>query len=113
MSVITVGNLFLSLGAAVLAYGLYKLGETLVAPYFSPLRDLPGPPRPSWAFGNLKQIFDAENSVLHEAWVQEYGTTLKYKGWLNVSVRSRAPRFTDRTEHGHSRTDCTRWIQER
>ncbi|KZT65827.1 cytochrome P450 [Daedalea quercina L-15889] len=83
MVVITVGSLLLSLGVAVLGYGLYRLASLLVEPFFSPLRDLPGPPSPSFIFGNLKQIFDAENSVLHEAWTEQYGTTLKYKTWFN------------------------------
>ncbi|TFY55501.1 hypothetical protein EVJ58_g8212 [Rhodofomes roseus] len=83
MSVITVDNLLLSLSLATLGYGLYKLVELLVAPLFSPLRSLPGPPSPSFIFGNLKEIFDAENSVLHEAWTDKYGNTFKYKAWFN------------------------------
>lgn len=34
-------------------------------------------------YGNLKEIFAAENSVLHEGWVAKYGNTIKYKGWLS------------------------------
>jgi len=30
----------------------------------------------------LRDIFNAENSVLHEQWVKQYGTTLKYKGFF-------------------------------
>ncbi|OJA09059.1 hypothetical protein AZE42_04725 [Rhizopogon vesiculosus] len=30
----------------------------------------------------MRDIFNAENSVLHEQWVKEYGTTLKYKGFF-------------------------------
>lgn len=81
-AIITFTNLLLSLGAALLTFGAWKLVPILLAPYTSTLKDLPGPPSPSWLYGNLKDIFKAENSVLHEAWVEKYGNTLKYRGWL-------------------------------
>ncbi|KDQ54060.1 hypothetical protein JAAARDRAFT_160998 [Jaapia argillacea MUCL 33604] len=76
-------NLFLSAGVTVSAFVLWKIAKLLIAPYTSTLRNLPGPPSPSWFYGNFKQIFAAENSVLHEAWVEEYGQTLKYKGMFS------------------------------
>ena len=85
MAVFTLGTSLWVLGAATLGYGLYKLLEVLITPLLSPLRDLPGPPSPSFAFGNLKEIFDADNSVLHEAWTEKYGHTLMYRAWFNVS----------------------------
>lgn len=73
-----------SLGAAAAAYALWKVLYFFVIERFtSPLRDLPSPPNPSWLYGNLQEISEAENSVRQEAWVQEYGTTLKYKGWFS------------------------------
>ncbi|PPQ76652.1 hypothetical protein CVT24_011791, partial [Panaeolus cyanescens] len=39
---------------------------------------------PSSLWGNTKQIFEAENSVLHEQWVAEYGTTITYKAFLGM-----------------------------
>ena len=66
---------------------MYKLLEVFIKPLFSPLRDLPGPPSPSFVFGNLKEIFDADNSVLHEAWTEKYGHTLMYRAWFNVSTQ--------------------------
>lgn len=33
----------------------------------------------------MKQIRDAENSVLHEAWTREFGKTIKYKFFFGVS----------------------------
>ncbi|EED78580.1 predicted protein [Postia placenta Mad-698-R] len=73
-----------SLGAAAAAYALWKVLYFFVIERFtSPLRDLPSPPNPSWLYGNLQEISEAENSVKQEAWVQEYGTTLKYKGWFS------------------------------
>ncbi|EMD33503.1 hypothetical protein CERSUDRAFT_118076 [Gelatoporia subvermispora B] len=69
---------------AGLAYALYKGVRFLLRPFFSSLRYLPGPPRSGLIYGNLKEIFAAEHSVLHEAWVEKYGNTIKYKGFLNT-----------------------------
>ncbi|KZT05226.1 cytochrome P450 [Laetiporus sulphureus 93-53] len=77
-------NLLLSLCAALVAYGLWKvIYIVIIGPYKSPLRDLSGPPNPSWISGNMLQILKADHSVLHEAWTEKYGPTIKYKGWLN------------------------------
>ncbi|CAE6464609.1 unnamed protein product [Rhizoctonia solani] len=65
---------------------LFKIAEGAYYPIrklFSPLRQLPGPPNESLIFGNLKRIFAAPNSVIHEAWLKEYGSTLTYRGFLS------------------------------
>ncbi|KAJ8093037.1 hypothetical protein PM082_020518 [Marasmius tenuissimus] len=51
--------------------------------YNSPLRHLPGPPNSSIIFGNLKEIFSTENSMMQEKWVEDYGPTIQYKGLLS------------------------------
>uniref|UniRef100_A0A0W0G9B1 Cytochrome p450 n=2 Tax=Moniliophthora roreri TaxID=221103 RepID=A0A0W0G9B1_MONRR len=67
-------------------YGIYflvrHLWEELVT---SPLLDLPGPPNDNLFWGNLKQIFRAENSVLHEKWVEAYGPTIRYRAFLGAN----------------------------
>lgn len=66
---------------------ILKLGEWTYWPIrklFSPLRHLPGPKNENLLFGNLKRIFGASNSVIHEAWLREYGTTFTYRGFLSV-----------------------------
>lgn len=68
-----------SLAASIVAYGVYRVARFVYSELTSPLRDLPGPQNPSLLYGNFKQIHAAENSVLQEQWVQEHGTTLKYK----------------------------------
>lgn len=75
-----VWKLILSASSVLVAFGCWKLGELLWHNLRSPLRALPGPKGTSWLYGNLKDIFNAENSVLHERWVGQYGPTLKYKG---------------------------------
>lgn len=75
-------KLVFSASSALVAFGCWKLGERVWHNLRSPLRALPGPKGTSWLYGNLKDIFNAENSVLHEGWVEQYGTTLKYKGFF-------------------------------
>jgi len=68
-------------------FTLYKLISFIWREHISnPLTDLPGPPSPSWLYGNMRQIWDSDNSVMHERWVDEYGNTIKYKTFLGVSV---------------------------
>ncbi|TFK45693.1 cytochrome P450 [Heliocybe sulcata] len=73
----------LYLSAAALLFGLYKLLRLFIRPYFSPTRALPGPPSPSWLWGNFKDIVKADNSVLHEAWLDKYGPVIRYTGMFN------------------------------
>jgi len=74
-----------SLGATLVAYGVYRVAKFIYDELTSPLRDLPGPKSSSFIYGNFKEIFEAENSTLHEQWVQEYGTTLKYNGLFGMT----------------------------
>ncbi|KAG8768680.1 hypothetical protein FRC12_005439 [Ceratobasidium sp. 428] len=65
---------------------LFKLGRWLYLPIrkiFSPLRHLPGPTNESFIFGNLRRIFAAQNSVVHEVWIKQYGPTYVYRGFLS------------------------------
>ncbi|KZT05294.1 cytochrome P450 [Laetiporus sulphureus 93-53] len=85
MSVANASNAALSLGLAALAYALWKLVPFVYRLWISPMRDLPGPSNPSWIYGNLKQIRNSEEAVLHEAWTETYGKTINYKGWMNTN----------------------------
>ncbi|KAJ7221601.1 cytochrome P450 [Mycena pura] len=78
-------NLLVSTTGMLGAYALYQLLKLVYREYNSPLRYLPGPKPTHFLFGNLKDIWKAENSVLHEQWVQEYGPTLTYKGFLGLT----------------------------
>ncbi|KAF8898203.1 cytochrome P450 [Gymnopilus junonius] len=66
-------------------YGVYKLAKFIYFQWASPLNVLPGPPSTHFFYGNLKDIWKSENSVLHEKWVEEYGSTLKYKAFFQTS----------------------------
>ncbi|KAG5639166.1 hypothetical protein H0H81_006070 [Sphagnurus paluster] len=73
-----------SLAATLAAYGAYRGIKLLYGEYKSPLRDLPGPRSASLIYGNLGEIWEAENSVLHEKWVKEYGPTIQYTGFFGM-----------------------------
>ncbi|KAI0795607.1 cytochrome P450 [Abortiporus biennis] len=67
---------------SLVSYVVYKLGPPIWRSIRSPLRNLPGPPNPSFIFGQMKAIFKADNSVLQEEWVVKYGHTISYKGFF-------------------------------
>jgi len=72
----------LCLGGTI--FVIVKAIRPLWRSYRSPLRLLPGPPNPSFFFGQMREIFKADNSVLHEAWVEKYGPNVTYKGLLGM-----------------------------
>ncbi|KAJ3573306.1 hypothetical protein NP233_g2502 [Leucocoprinus birnbaumii] len=51
----------------------------------SPFRNFAGPPSSNPLLGNFFQLFDAGQLDLHRKWIQEYGSTFKYKGLLSRS----------------------------
>ncbi|CAA7265268.1 unnamed protein product [Cyclocybe aegerita] len=80
-----VKELLVSFLATIVAYFVFKIFMFLYAEWTSPLHVLYGPPSTSFIYGNIKEISDAENSVLHEKWVEEYGPTLKYKAFFGMN----------------------------
>ncbi|KAF9534060.1 cytochrome P450 [Crepidotus variabilis] len=70
---------------ALLAYIVLKLVETAYREWKSPLKVLPGPSSPSFLYGNMKQIWDAEAGELHEKWVEEFGSTFRYQSFVGMS----------------------------
>lgn len=79
------------LGWAVLGvfgYALWALRNPIIKSFTSPLRTLPGPPRKSWLLGYFPDIWKADNSVLQEKWVEQYGPSISYTGLFGVSITS-------------------------
>ncbi|KAI0634036.1 cytochrome P450 [Trametes polyzona] len=68
---------------ALLGAALWKAWPLL--PRWTPtaLKNLPGPPSPSWFYGNMEEIQAEDNSVPQERWVAQYGNNIKYKSFLN------------------------------
>jgi hypothetical protein len=70
--------------AFLCVYGAYQILSFVIRPYFSSLRDIPGPPNPSFFSGNSKEISDAPVCEAQERWIAEYGDTICWKADLNV-----------------------------
>jgi hypothetical protein len=75
---------FVYISGGIVLIKLAELAYWPVRKSFSPLRHLAGPPNESFIFGNLKRIFAAQSSVIHEEWVEKYGPTFAYRGFLLV-----------------------------
>ena len=66
-------------------YVLADLVALLWRQAFSPLRRLRGPPSPSFLFGNLREMYQQENTGLLYDWDAAYGSTYAYKGFFGGS----------------------------
>ncbi|KAE9401805.1 cytochrome P450 [Gymnopus androsaceus JB14] len=104
-------------GGSLVVYGSISLVRLLYGEYTSTLRNLPGPPSPSWLFGNFKQIQETENNIFHEKWVREYGPTMRYKFLLSTSrlytTDTKALSHVLLNTQIYERSELTRWILNR
>lgn len=66
-------------------YVLKDLIALLWRQHFSPLQRLRGPPSPSFLFGNLREMYNQENTGLLYDWDATYGSTYAYKGFFGGS----------------------------
>ena len=71
-------------GAATTFYISYKIAKILIRGYFSPVRDIPGPPSTSFIYGNAQEVISDE---AQEEWETRYGKVILFKGLFNVSER--------------------------
>ncbi|KAJ3774193.1 cytochrome P450 [Lentinula raphanica] len=72
----------LSIFGTLGSYGLFLLAQYLYRETTSPLNKLPGPPNPSWIYGNSKELQDDELDVTQTKWVEEYGPTLVFRWFI-------------------------------
>ncbi|KAJ2914197.1 hypothetical protein MD484_g6203, partial [Candolleomyces efflorescens] len=79
------GKVFGTVAIAFTGHALYQLVAFFYREYTSPVKNLPGPPCSSWTYGNMGEIWEAENSALHEKWVSEYGPTITYKAFFGMN----------------------------
>jgi hypothetical protein len=63
---------------------LHRLFTILIHPFFSPLRSLRSPPIHGFFQGNDPDVENADPSILHEKWVQEYGPVFNFKAAVGV-----------------------------
>ena len=69
----------LSLVAVVLIFALWRTWKVYAQVQHNSLRDLPGPPSPSFFLGWAWQFWASDHTDLHEEWVRLYGRTLSYR----------------------------------
>ncbi|KIJ34196.1 hypothetical protein M422DRAFT_263687 [Sphaerobolus stellatus SS14] len=66
-------------------YGVWKaIHRIWLAPWLSPLGNLPGPKRTTLFWGNMREIFNAGPGEMHEQWVKQYGHTFRYLGFVKI-----------------------------
>ncbi|KAI9059130.1 cytochrome P450 [Trametes sanguinea] len=65
----------LAVTCAILVYVLWRLYKRWSFVYRSPLRNLPGPPSPSWLYGNMKEVFTTDGHAVPDKWFAQYGRT--------------------------------------
>ncbi|KAJ7611689.1 cytochrome P450 [Roridomyces roridus] len=75
-------RLLASVASLAGAYAVYELLKLVYRELNSPLKHLPGPQSAHWFYGNMREIFKADNSVMHEKWVREFGPTLRYRAFF-------------------------------
>ncbi|KAI0316032.1 cytochrome P450 [Amylostereum chailletii] len=76
---VTVGTLVLLAGAQ----SILKAVQGFIHPYFSRLRDVPGPVSPSFLWGNFKELIERDPGTCEERWTEQYDPVLKFKVQLN------------------------------
>ena len=76
----------LTLFTLILAYAVSGLGKLIVAQHFSHLGELNCPPVPSYFWGHLQLLHDAENTNLYMKWMEQLGTVFTYRGFIGVCV---------------------------
>ena len=62
---VTTTQLPLSLASILLVYGIYKISAFVYDELTSPLRHVPGPPNPSFLYGNFKQLSELVTLKAH------------------------------------------------
>ncbi|KAE9411164.1 cytochrome P450 monooxygenase [Gymnopus androsaceus JB14] len=78
-------QLIVSVFGTVLTYGLYVVFRLLYSQYTSTFRIVPGPPPSSWWTGNFNEILATENTIFYKKWTDEYGPTIRFRLFFNIS----------------------------
>ncbi|KAF8838342.1 cytochrome P450 [Paxillus ammoniavirescens] len=80
---ISVGGILLPALASAAAFGLW----TFYRHFTCPLHNLPGPKGTNWLWGNILDIWQADNmdAIVQRTWVKEHGKILRYKGWFGTN----------------------------
>lgn len=72
---------------ALLGWPTFYILRAYIRPLFSPLRYIPGPDKPHWLRGHFGRIIEDTNTGdTEQKWFAQFGHTLKFKAFLNVSL---------------------------
>ncbi|VDC04361.1 unnamed protein product [Peniophora sp. CBMAI 1063] len=74
---------FVAIVVALAGKDIYHFIQGTLHPFFSPLRNVPGPPSDAIFMGSLRAIIAADPCELHVKWAKQYGPVVKYKMLLN------------------------------
>ncbi|KAF8489400.1 cytochrome P450 [Gautieria morchelliformis] len=66
----------------ILTYAVSGLAKLIVTQYFSHLGELNCPPVPSYFWGHLQLLHDAENTNLYMKWMEQLGPIFTYRGFI-------------------------------
>ncbi|CAA7265269.1 unnamed protein product [Cyclocybe aegerita] len=81
----TYQQLAVGFAAASVVYVAFKVSRVIWYEWTSPLHALHGPSSKSFLFGHMKQILEAEDMIEQQKWIEEYGSTFKYKGFAGMN----------------------------
>jgi hypothetical protein len=84
-----INSIVLGLSFFVLISGLYFIYTYVLRP--THLGIVPGPRNSHWFFGHAREIYAAEQSLVLEQWLQEYGHVMQYSEIMNVRRDPRLP----------------------
>ncbi|KII91537.1 hypothetical protein PLICRDRAFT_173371 [Plicaturopsis crispa FD-325 SS-3] len=97
--------LFLSAGATILLFGVYRVSRFFWRNYTSPLRELQGPLSTSIVHGAFKDVQGPFDGAIYEKWVEKYGSTFHVPSFLGMSRLY----TTDTKALGHILTHTDDW----
>ena len=69
-------------------YLIWRIYKFLAPRLGSPLSIWPGPPTPSWLYGNLREMFAVEDSALPDKLFERYGKVYVDREFFMVRVQS-------------------------
>ncbi|KAI0768260.1 cytochrome P450 [Trametes elegans] len=78
-------SMILALVLVTTLYVLQRLWPVIWRACSTSLKNIPGPPNPSWIFGSMRIIWDEDNSVPQERWAAQYGPNITYKGFFGIA----------------------------
>ena len=72
----------IALIAATFIFYILILGQ--IRAYRSPIRNLPGPKKGHWLYGNFPGIHEPDSTRMQEEWVRTYGHVIRYHSRFGV-----------------------------